>query len=101
MQTLARTLHSWRDEIAGLWRFTKNQGITECFNRKMKLSKCVPTVLETFRTTASEWSLLAVNYTVPPPNQRPNLSFNLQPTPNTAVDVPCATEKWSLGDSNP
>ena len=37
MQTLAKTLHSWRGEIAAMWRFTKNNGITEGFHRKMKL----------------------------------------------------------------
>ena len=37
MQTLAKTLHSWRCEIAAMWRFTKNNGITEGFHRKMKL----------------------------------------------------------------
>lgn len=37
MQTLAKTLHSWRNEIAAMWRFTKNNGITEGFHRKMKL----------------------------------------------------------------
>lgn len=37
MQTLAKTLYSWRGEIAAMWRFTKNNGITEGFHRKMKL----------------------------------------------------------------
>jgi transposase len=37
MQTLAKTPQSWRDEIAAMWRFTKNNGITEGFHRKMKL----------------------------------------------------------------
>jgi transposase len=37
MQTLAKTLHCWRGEIAAMWRFTKNNGITEGFHRKMKL----------------------------------------------------------------
>ena len=35
--TLAKTLDSWREEIACMWRFTKNNGITEGFHRKMKL----------------------------------------------------------------
>jgi transposase len=35
--TLAQTLHAWREEIACMWRFTKNNGITEGFHRKMKL----------------------------------------------------------------
>ena len=35
--TLAKTLQSWQEEIACMWRFTKNNGITEGFHRKMKL----------------------------------------------------------------
>ena len=35
--TLAETLHSWREPLAAIWRFTKNNGITEGFHRKMKL----------------------------------------------------------------
>ena len=37
LQTLAKTLHNWREEIVRMWRFTKNNGITEGFHRKMKL----------------------------------------------------------------
>jgi transposase len=37
MQTLARTFQNWKDEIARMWRFTRNNGITEGFHRKMKL----------------------------------------------------------------
>jgi len=35
--SLAKTLHSWREPLAAMWRFTKNNGITEGFHRKMKL----------------------------------------------------------------
>jgi transposase len=35
--TLANTLHAWLEPIACMWRFTKNNGITEGFHRKMKL----------------------------------------------------------------
>jgi len=35
--TLARTLQDWMEPIACMWRFTKNNGITEGFHRKMKL----------------------------------------------------------------
>jgi len=35
--TLATTLRSWAEPIACMWRFTKNNGITEGFHRKMKL----------------------------------------------------------------
>jgi len=37
MKTLAQTLRSWQEEIACMWRFSKNNGITEGFHRKMKL----------------------------------------------------------------
>ena len=37
LATLAHTLASWSEEIACMWRFTKNNGITEGFHRKMKL----------------------------------------------------------------
>lgn len=36
-KTLGKTLYEWREEIARMWRFTKNNGITEGFHRKMKL----------------------------------------------------------------
>lgn len=35
--TLGKTLYQWREEIARMWRFTKSNGITEGFHRKMKL----------------------------------------------------------------
>lgn len=35
--TLAKTLQDWSEEIARMWRFTRNNGITEGFHRKMKL----------------------------------------------------------------
>jgi len=37
METLARTLDSWSSEIACMWRFTKNNGITEGFHTKMEV----------------------------------------------------------------
>ena len=37
MQTLAKTLQQWMEPIACMWRFRKNNGITEGFHRKMKL----------------------------------------------------------------
>jgi transposase len=36
-QTLARTLSDWSEEIARMWRFSRSNGITEGFHRKMKL----------------------------------------------------------------
>jgi len=35
--TLAKTLCSWQEPLAAMWRFTKNNAITEGFHRKMKL----------------------------------------------------------------
>ena len=35
--TLGRSLHQWREEIVRMWRFSRNNGITEGFHRKMKL----------------------------------------------------------------
>jgi hypothetical protein len=32
---LGETLSSWRLEIAAMWRFTRNNGITEGFHNKM------------------------------------------------------------------
>ncbi len=34
---LGETLHSWSTEIAAMWRFTRNNGITEGFHYKMEL----------------------------------------------------------------
>ena len=36
-QTLGATLHSWQNEVACMWRFTKNNGITEGFHTKMEM----------------------------------------------------------------
>jgi transposase len=35
--TLAQTLASWSQPLAAMWRFTRNNAITEGFHRKMKL----------------------------------------------------------------
>jgi len=37
METLATTLKDWAEEIGRMWRFSKNNGVTEGFHRKMKL----------------------------------------------------------------
>jgi transposase len=34
---LGRTLTAWQEEIARMWRFSRSNGITEGFHRKMKL----------------------------------------------------------------
>jgi transposase len=34
--TLGETLRSWQEEVARMWRFTKNNGITEGFHNKME-----------------------------------------------------------------
>ncbi len=35
--TLGNTLYQWREEIATMWRFTRNNGITEGFHTKMEV----------------------------------------------------------------
>ena len=37
LRTLGNTLFKWREEVVRMLRFTKNNGITEGFHRKMKL----------------------------------------------------------------
>jgi transposase len=37
MRALGNTLFSWKEEVARMFRFTKSNGITEGFHRKMKL----------------------------------------------------------------
>jgi hypothetical protein len=34
---LGETLHAWSAEIATMWRFTRNNGITEGFHTKMEV----------------------------------------------------------------
>lgn len=34
---LGETLYSWREEIATMWRFSRNNGITEGFHTKMEV----------------------------------------------------------------
>jgi transposase len=37
LRALAKTLQSWLEPIIGMWRFTKNNGITEGFHTKMEM----------------------------------------------------------------
>lgn len=37
LNTLGKTLNAWREEVARMFRYSKNNGITEGFHRKMKL----------------------------------------------------------------
>ena len=37
LRALAKTLQSWLEPIVGMWRFTKNNGITEGFHTKMEI----------------------------------------------------------------
>lgn len=39
LQTLGKTIESWKEEIARMWRYTKNNGITEGFHNKMEMIK--------------------------------------------------------------
>ncbi|MFO3347596.1 ISL3 family transposase [Legionella pneumophila serogroup 1] len=42
LASLGRTLCAWKDEVARMWRFSKSNGITEGFHRKMKLIGSTP-----------------------------------------------------------
>lgn len=37
LQTLGTTLNTWKNEVACMWRFTRNNGITEGFHTKMEM----------------------------------------------------------------
>ena len=37
LRALAKTLRSWLEPIVAMWRFTKNNGITEGFHTKMEM----------------------------------------------------------------
>ncbi|RAP34332.1 ISL3 family transposase [Legionella quinlivanii] len=37
LAALGKTLWAWKEEVARMWRFSKSNGITEGFHRKMKL----------------------------------------------------------------
>lgn len=37
LASLGKTFNAWKDEIVRMWRFSKSNGITEGFHRKMKL----------------------------------------------------------------
>jgi hypothetical protein len=60
--TRAHTLSAWREPLAAMWRFTKNNGITEGFHRKMKLIQRRAYGLKTSLTTAFALSLNAANF---------------------------------------
>lgn len=60
-RTLAHTLDDWSEEIARMWRFTRNNGITEGFYRKMKLIQRRACGFKTSQTTACASSPSAVN----------------------------------------
>ncbi|MEK0447639.1 MAG: hypothetical protein RLZZ399_2960 [Verrucomicrobiota bacterium] len=40
MRALEVTFQNWKEEIARMWRLSKNNGITEGFHGKMKLIQC-------------------------------------------------------------
>ncbi len=37
MEKLGDTLHEWREEVVCMWRYTRNNGVTEGFHNKMKM----------------------------------------------------------------
>ena len=51
---LGQTLASWSEEIVAMWRFTRNNAITEGFHKKRSLSTVRPMVFETSKTTDFE-----------------------------------------------
>jgi hypothetical protein len=84
--TLAATLTSWREEIACMWRFTKNNGITEGFHHKMNSSSAAVTAFETSSMIASASSPSAAN-----PSIRPQPTNHLTPSQSPNFDVDPAT----------
>ena len=54
--TLGQTLWCWRDEIARLWRFTRNNGITEGFHTKMEALSRQAYGFRNFENSRSETS---------------------------------------------
>ena len=96
--TLAKTLSDWTQEIVRMWRFTRNNGITEGFHRKMKLSsKGEPMASDPSPTTACASSLSAVNPNHQPIHPRPSPIFFLDPGFR-----PLRGGNWRRGrDSNP
>jgi transposase len=46
---LGNTPYSWRQEIAAMWRFSRNNGITEGFHTKMEPLSAKPMASEIFR----------------------------------------------------
>ena len=71
--TLAKTLRDWQQEIARMWRFSKNNGITEGFHRKMKL---IQRRAYGFRSFAN----------FPPPRHRPmRMTITIHPSPYNRV----------------
>ncbi len=61
LMALTHTLHSWREALVAMWRFTTNNGITEGFHRKMKLIQRRAYGLKTSTTIACASSLSAAN----------------------------------------
>ena len=53
MVQLGNTLHSWREEIATMCRFTRNNGITEGFHTKMDVLQLLAYGSETSTITGS------------------------------------------------
>ncbi len=48
---LGETLHSWSEEIVSMWRFTRNNGITEASTPTWKSSNARRTGFATSKTT--------------------------------------------------
>jgi transposase len=49
---LGQTLRAWSQEIVAMWRFTRNNGITEGFHNKMEMISRRAFGFRNFETTA-------------------------------------------------
>jgi transposase len=54
LQWLSQTLDSWKYELARMWRFIKNNGITEGFHTKMEVLQRQAYGFRNFKTTGFE-----------------------------------------------
>jgi hypothetical protein len=69
------------DEIAAMWRFTKNNSITESFHRKMKLIQRRAYGFRNFQNYRLRVIAACGQPFRSPLNQQLNSTFNLQHTP--------------------
>lgn len=61
LAALGKTLDAWKEEVVCMWRFSKSNGITEGFHRKMKLIQRRAYGLETLKIIERVLGYSAVN----------------------------------------